>query len=102
MVPSLPLLSCESPVSVKKTLIEKKKKKKNGPLWCDEGVYRIAKELQLQNPIKFGNIFLGIGGFHLEKILLACYRVYLEGTGVENMLFNNEIFGPVSVKCRLG
>ena len=36
MVPSLPLLSCESSVSVKKALIEKKKK--------DWSSYRIWKE----------------------------------------------------------
>ena len=28
-----------------------------GPLWSDEGVYRIAKDLQLLNPDKFNNIF---------------------------------------------
>ena len=36
-----------------------------GALWCDEGVYRIAKELQLLNPEDFKNIFLGLGGFHM-------------------------------------
>ena len=41
-----------------------------GPLWSDEGVYRIAKELQLQYHKKFENIFLGIGGFHLEKVVM--------------------------------
>ena len=40
-----------------------------GPLWSDEGVY-IAKELHLKFPEEFSNIFLGLGGFHLEK---ACY-----------------------------
>ena len=30
----------------------------HGPLWCDKGVYQIAKELQLLNPDGFGNIFL--------------------------------------------
>ena len=35
-----------------------------GPLWCEEGVYRIAKEIQLLRPNEFGNIFLGMGGFH--------------------------------------
>ena len=31
-----------------------------GPLWSNEGVYRIAKELQFLQPIKFGIIFSGI------------------------------------------
>ena len=43
-----------------------------GPLWCDEGVYRIVKELQLLNPNGCGNTFLGLEGFHPEKIVIAC------------------------------
>ncbi|CAB4011741.1 Hypothetical predicted protein [Paramuricea clavata] len=41
-----------------------------GGLWADEGVYRIAKEIQLLKPEQFNNIFLGLGGFHMEKIVL--------------------------------
>ena len=67
-------------------------------LWCDEGVYRIAKELQLLNPEGFNNIFLGLGGFHLEKILIACAGKFLEESGVENVFVENEIFGPGVVK----
>ena len=44
----------------------------HGPLSCDEGVYRIAKGLQLLNPEGLGNIFLGLEGFHLERILTEC------------------------------
>ena len=40
-----------------------------GPLWCDDGVYRIAKELQLLNPSLIEKIFLGPGGFQVEKNL---------------------------------
>lgn len=69
-----------------------------GPLWSDEGVYRIAKELQFLHPIKFGNIFLGIGGFHLEKVITACCGKYLEESDVKHVLVENEIYGPNSVK----
>lgn len=69
-----------------------------GPLWCDEGVYRLAKELQLMNPEKFGNIFLGLGGFHMEKVIIACCGKYLEDTGVESALVANEVYGPENVK----
>ena len=65
-----------------------------GPLWSDEGVYRLAKELQLNNPDKFSNIFLGIGGFHLEKIVIACCGKYLEESGIDSVLVENEVFGP--------
>ena len=37
-----------------------------GLLWCDEGVYRIAKELQLLSP---GNIFLGLG-FLMDIVII--------------------------------
>ena len=69
----------------------------NGPLWCDEGVYRIAKELQLLKPKEFGNIFLGLGGFHMEKIVIACLGKFLEESGVNSVFVENEIFGPVVV-----
>ena len=74
------------------------KSQKYGPLWCDEGVYRIAKELQLLNPESFKNIFLGLGGFHMEKIVLACLGKYLEEVGIEQVLVKNEVFGPVVAK----
>ena len=61
-----------------------------GPLWSDEGVYRIAKELQLLYPARFENIFLGIGGFHMENVIIACY-----------VLVENEIFGTHIVKTAL-
>ena len=69
-----------------------------GPLWCDEGVYRIAKELQVLNPDGFGNIFLGLRGFYLEKIVIACIGKFLEESGVESVFVENEIFGPGVVK----
>ena len=53
-----------------------------GPLWSDEGVYHISKELQLQFPDEFCDIFLGLGGFHQEKIIIACCGKYLENTGI--------------------
>ena len=69
-----------------------------GPLWCDEGVYRIAKELQLLNPSKFANIFLGLGGFHFEKVLIGCCGAYLSETGIQSVLVQNEVFGPGNVQ----
>ena len=66
----------------------------SGLLWCDEGVYRIAKELQLLNPGKFGNIFLGIEAFHLEEVVLACCVKYLEESGIDSIFVEQETFGP--------
>ena len=50
------------------------------------------------NPDGFGNIFLGLGGFHLEKIVIACIGKFLEESGVESVFVENEIFGPGVVK----
>ena len=47
-----------------------------GPLWCDEGVYRLAKEIQLLNPVLFSNIFLGLGGFHVESNHCMLWKVF--------------------------
>ena len=50
------------------------------------------------NPEGFGKIFLGPGGFHLEKILIACIGKFLEESGAENVFTENEVFGPGVVK----
>ena len=72
-----------------------------GPLWCDEGVYRIAKEIQLLRPNEFRNILLGMGGFHTEKIVLACLGKYLEKSGIEKVFEITETFAPDTVKSAL-
>ncbi len=64
-----------------------------GGLWADEGVYRIAKEIQLIKPNDFPDIFLGLGGFHMEKIVFACLGAYLEQSGIFSVLVQTECFG---------
>ena len=49
-----------------------------GFLWCDEGVYCIAKEIQFLKPEKFSNLFIGLGRFHFEKIVYGCVGSYLK------------------------
>ena len=55
-----------------------------GRLWSDEGVYKIAKEKQLLRPQEIDNIFLGLGGFHMEKVVLACLGSFLKESGTKN------------------
>ena len=64
-----------------------------GVLWADEGVYRIAKKIQLVKPDEFSNIFLGLVGFHMEKIVLACLGAYLEQSGIFAVLVETECYG---------
>ena len=66
----------------------------SGALWCDEGVYHIAREIQL---LSFDNAFLGFGGFHMEKVVMACLGKYLKGTGIDKVLINTEIYAPISI-----
>ena len=79
--------------------IPSQKKVKYGPVWSDEGVCRIAKEIHLQQPEKFDNIFLGIEGFHLKKIVIACCAKYLEKSGIECSFGNCNIRNFSSQFC---
>ena len=69
-----------------------------GPLWCNQGVHKIAKEIQLLKPDVFDNMFLGMGGFNTEKIVLTSIGNFLGGSGAEEVLVQTEIFGPDTVK----
>ena len=72
-----------------------------GSLWCDEGVYHIAKEIQLVHPEKFSNVFLGLGGFHLQKVVLACIGLYLRSSGAFEIIVETETMGPHSAESAL-
>ena len=63
-----------------------------------EGVYCIAKEIQLMKPDEFSNIFLGLGRFHWEKILLACLGAYLEPSGMFAVLVETECYDTDVIK----
>ena len=60
---------------------------------CDEGVYHIAREIQLIRPDEFSNIVLCLGSFHMAKIALGCIGKYLKGSGAENILIESGTFG---------
>ena len=71
----------------------KQKNVMSGALWSDEGVYAIAKEIQMLKPDQFGNIFLGMGLFHMEKIVIACLGKFLGCIGIDLALIETESFG---------
>ena len=56
------------------------------PVTCDEGVYRIAREIQLLRPDEFKNVVLCMGSFHMAKVALGCIGKYLKGSGAESIL----------------
>ena len=59
----------------------------NLPVACDEGVYRIAREIQLFRPDEFKNIVLCMGSFHMTKVALGCIRTFLKDSGAQTILF---------------
>lgn len=69
------------------------RKEPYGALWCDEGVYCIAKEIQLLRPHQFGNIFLGMGPFHWVKIIAAAAGTFLQQSGITDALVNSGVYG---------
>lgn len=60
---------------------------------CDEGVYRIAREIQLHRPEEFKDIVLCMGSFHMAKVVLGCLGKYLKGSGAESILIESSVFG---------
>ena len=75
----------------------KQKGRENGPLWSDEGVNHIAKQIQLLYPQKFSNIFLGIDGFYLEKTVISYLGTYLESSSIQNLLVEEKVYGPAVI-----
>ena len=76
----------------------KQKERENGPFWSDEGVYHIAKKIQLLYPQKFSNIFLEVGGFHLEKVVTGFLGTYLKSSGIVNLLVEEKVSRAAVVK----
>ena len=73
-------------------------KQDNMAVACDEGVYRIAKEIQLKNPEEFGNTVLCLGPFHMIKVVQASIGQYIDGSGAETIWTKNGVFGVNVVK----
>ena len=74
--------------------VRKQKESEISLLWSDEGVYQTAKEIQLWHPWKFSNIYLGIGGFHLERVVIDCLGTYLKSSGIQNLVLEEKFYRP--------
>ena len=58
-------------------------------IFCDEGVYHIAREITLQRSDEFKGLVLCLGSFHLIKTVLACIGKYLGGSGCSTIWTQN-------------
>lgn len=73
--------------------INQQLKQNNFPIFCDEGVYHIARHIKLVREEEFKNIVVMLGGFHMIKLVLACIGKYLKGSGAEHLFVETEAFG---------
>lgn len=64
-----------------------------GAMWCDEGVYCLAREIQFLRPKESDMLFIGMGPFHWCKVLCAAMGKYLEPSGITQALSNSGVFG---------
>ena len=55
-------------------------------------MYRLAKELQHLGFARFDNIFLGLGGYHTENVIIAYCGKYVADTGINSILVENEVY----------
>ena len=81
--------------------ILKQLKQNNMAIFCDEGVYHIAREILLKKPEEFKGLVLCLGSFHLIKTYLACNGKYLIRYGCRTIWTENRIFGPDVVESVL-
>ena len=52
-------------------------------------------------PQEFDNIFLGLGGFHMENVVLASLGSFLKESDAKNVFVEIEVFGPVAINSVL-
>lgn len=76
-------------------------KQKDLPVTCDEGVYKLACQVKFDNYEVMKNLCILLGTFHAEKVTYGCCGKYLEGSGVDNVLIETNIFGKNTVEQML-
>ena len=52
-------------------------------MYCDEGVYRIVREIQMMCPQEFESQVPVLGTFHMVKVVLKCMGKALAGSGAD-------------------
>ena len=62
-------------------------------IFCDEGVYHIAREIILQRPNEFLGLVLCLGSFHMLKTVLGYIGKYLSGSGCRTIWTKTKVFG---------
>ena len=68
------------------------------PVVCDEGVYHIVMDELMHEPDAFNDVHAVMGMFHFTKVILRCAGRYLRGSGIEDALIEQDIFGKLTLK----
>ena len=61
---------------------------------CDQQLYRIAVQVIWENPAKFDNVYVRLGGMHLLMSFCGCVGSLMSDSGLEEIL--GSAFGGVS------
>ena len=68
------------------------------PMYCDEGVYCIVREILLIRPEEFPTLVPCLGTFHFVKTVLKCIGKLLGGSGADNIWLQAGVFGPTVIE----
>lgn len=68
------------------------------PMYCDEGVYCIVRDIQLLRPEEFRTLVPCMGTFHLLKTVLKCIGKLLDGSGADMTWLQAGVFGPTVIE----
>ena len=63
------------------------------PVFSNEGVFHTAADMVMAEPTQFEDLFPMLGMFHYTKVLLRCAGRFFLGSGVDDVLIENEVFG---------
>ena len=66
-------------------------------LTYDLGIAKSAMEIQITDSPEFDNIFINLGGFHIEMAFFKALGKYIDGSGLIDILSQAEILAEGSV-----
>ena len=68
------------------------------PMYCDEGVHCIVREIMLIRPEEFKTLVPRLGAFHLVKTVLKCIGKLLGGSGADVVWLQAGVSGPTVIE----
>ena len=69
----------------------------NSVITFDEAIYCKAKEIQWRHEDEFGDTVIRLGGFHMAMVFLAVLGKRYGDGGLEDVLFESEMYGSTTI-----